>query len=84
MDMMLLEFKSLSQDDQVVILYCQGVYIGKKKNKWCTSLLYQLETFYVEVSYTSYRRFIHQIVVTDSITILDPYLEQIQLEYFVA
>jgi len=83
MDMTLLEFQSLSQDEQVTILYCQGIYIGKKKNKKYTKLLYQLESFYVEVFYSSYRRIIHKIIVSNSTTILDPYLEQIKLEYFV-
>jgi hypothetical protein len=79
--MTLLEFQLLSQNKQVTILYRHGVYIGKKKNSDQTRLLYQLESFYVEVTYTSYRRYIHKICITDSTTILDPYLEQINVEY---
>jgi hypothetical protein len=78
--MKLLEFQSLSQDEQVFILYQQGVYIGKRKNGDQTRLLFQLESFYAEVFYTSYRRSIYKIHISDSTSILDPYLEQIKIE----
>jgi len=82
--MKLLEFQLLSQDEQIIILYQQGVYIGKKKQGDQTRLLFQLDSFYVEVIYNRYRRSIRNIHISDSISILDPYLEQIKLEYFVA
>jgi len=73
------EFQSLPEDEQVWILYEQGVYIGKKYGKYI-SLLYQLEGFYVEIFYRSYRKHIYRMVYSDSTTILDPYLEQISIE----
>jgi hypothetical protein len=81
--MKLADFKSLSRDEQVTILYQEGVYIGKKKVEKLTVLLYQLESFYVELFYSSYRRSIQKLRVTDSTFILDPYLEQIEIEYLV-
>ena len=81
--MKLLEFQLLSQDEQIIILYQQGVYIGKKRQGDRTRLLFQLDSFYVEVIYTSYRRSIHRIHISDSTAILEPYLEQIKIEYFV-
>ena len=81
--MKLLEFQLLSRDEQIIILYQQGVYIGKKKHGDQTRLLFQLDSFYVELIYTSYRRAIHKIHISNSIAVLDPYLEQIKLEYFV-
>jgi hypothetical protein len=76
-------FESLSQKNQITILYQHGVYIGKKRQGQFVKLLFQLDSFYVELSYTSYRRSIDKIHCSDSLSILDPYLEQITIEYLV-
>ncbi len=81
--MTLLEFQSLSKEEQITILYHQGVYVGKRKADKHTLLLYQLESFYVELSYVNYRRSVYKIHVTDATIVLDPYLEQITIEYLV-
>lgn len=81
MVMRLFEFQSLPEEEQITILYRQGIFIGKKKSDDFTKLLYQLESFYVEVIYASYRRVIHKIRYSDATSILDPYLEQIRVEY---
>ena len=73
------EFQSLHEDEQLTILYKRGVYIGKSYGEY-VSLLYQLEAFYVQIFYKSYRRQIHQMNYSDSASILDPYLEQIRVE----
>lgn len=77
------EFQSLSQKEQISILYQQGIYIGKKKAGTFIVLLYQLDSFYIEIAYASYRRSIRTIKYSDNTSILDPYLEQIQIEYLV-
>lgn len=82
--MTLFEFQLLSEGEQIATLYRQGVYIGKRKVENMTVLLYQLESFYVEVVYRSYRRFIEKIRCSASTSILDPYLEQIDVEYLVS
>jgi len=76
-------FQLLSQKEQIAMLYQQGVYIGKKKAGAATMLLYQLESFYIEITYASYRRLIRTIKYSDSTSVLDPYLEQIPIEYLV-
>ena len=81
--MMLLEFQSLSCHDQISILYKHGVYIGKRKRGHLTLLLYQIDSFYIEVVYVMYRRHIASIKCSDSTVILDPYLEQIDVEHLV-
>lgn len=78
--MMMLEFQSFSEEEQISILYQQGIYIGKRKAGQFTKLLFQLESFYVEISYTCYRKSIYKIRYSGSTTILDPYLEQIDFE----
>ena len=81
--MTLLEFQLLNTKDQVSILYKHGVYIGKRKQGHLTILLYQIESYYVEVVYQMYRRYIAKIRCSDSILVLDPYLEQIDVEHLV-
>jgi hypothetical protein len=74
------EFESLFRKEQIIILYQDGVYIGKKKAGTLTKMLFQLESFYVELVYTKYRRTIHKMRCSDSTIILEPYLDQITVE----
>jgi hypothetical protein len=74
------EFELLPLEEQIHMLYKQSVYIGKKKGKQFTRLLFQLESFYVEIVYSRYRQLIHQMHYSDSTEILDTYLWQIQVE----
>ena len=71
------EFERLSENRQVDILYHDGVYIGKQKGFCSTLLLFQLESFYVEIRYSNYRRTIKGIHCSGSTMILEPYLDQI-------
>jgi len=82
--MRLKEFQSLPCTRQVALLYHHGVYIGKRRAGKKTVLLYQLDSFYIEVFYLSYRRYIYHMSYSESIDILDPYLEQIDVEYLVS
>jgi hypothetical protein len=77
------DFQFFSQEKQLSLLYQQGIYIGKRKNDEFVRLLFQLDSFYVEITYITYRKSIHKIRYSDSTSILDPYLEQIQVEYLV-
>lgn len=78
--MTLFDFQLNTIPEQVAILYQQGVYIGKRKQDGQTTLLYQLDSFYAEVFYRKYRRYVARIKCSASISILDPYLEQINVE----
>ena len=81
--MTVVEFEAIEVSRQVGILYRHGVYIGKQKRSGHVVLLYQLDHFYVEVIYSRYRRHISSLRCTNSISILDPYLEQIDVEQLV-
>jgi hypothetical protein len=76
-------FQLLPREEQINILYQQGVYVGKKKAGELFKLLFQLESFYVEISYTIYRRAMCKMYCSDSTIILEPYLQQIEVEYLV-
>lgn len=70
------EFSLLPEEVQVDLLYTDGVYVGKQKAGGRSCVLYQYDTFYVEVVYESYRGQIHSISCSDSTNCLDPYLPQ--------
>jgi hypothetical protein len=73
------EFEHLSENRQVDILYHDGVYIGKQKGFCSTLLLFQLESFYVEIDYLVYRMKICRIECFTSTSYLDPYLSQVEV-----
>ena len=77
--MTMLGFEALSCKAQIAILYQDGLYIGKKKISGSVRLLFQVESFYVEITYAHYRKSIHKIHCTDSTSILDQYLDQIDV-----
>lgn len=81
--MTLKEFLLLTQDDQVRLLYLNGVYIGKRKLGKTIVVLYQLEGFYAEVYYQKYRRLIECFSCFADTARLEPYLAQINVEYLV-
>ena len=73
------EFIKLPQELQFELLYKHGVYIGKQKIGKQTVVLFQLNSFYVEVYYKKYRKLIDRIVTSDNTDILIPYLGQINV-----
>jgi hypothetical protein len=81
--MTLFEFQMLEEPEQVSVLYEEGVYIGKRIVNRTVVLLYQVDSFYAELFYKSYRRYIAHIKCSESTSLLDPYLEQIDVEYLV-
>ena len=83
MFMTMYDFQLLPEQQQIEILYRDGVYIGKRRDGVSIILLYQLESFYVEVYYRKYRSHIKQLYCFESTDQLDPYLEQIDVENLV-
>ncbi len=73
------EFVNLPQELQFELLHKHGVYIGKQKIGDQTIVLFQLNSFYVEVYYKKYRKIIDRIFTSDSTDILIPYLGQINV-----
>ena len=82
--MTLPDFKLLDYRAQTDLLHKEAVYVGKRKIFSRSVVLFQLYTFYVEVYYDEYRKIIRCIRCTDSIEIVDPYLEQINVEELVS
>lgn len=77
--MKLLAFMLLSSNEQADVLYVSGTYIGKRKTGRCISVLYQLEHFYVEVTFKKYRSAISAVRCFETTDQLDPYIEPINI-----
>ena len=73
------EFDVLSMDHKIDQLYRNAVYLSKRKTSNIVVLLFQLEDFYVEIVYTSYRRSIVEIKSFDNTDFLEPYLMSIDV-----
>jgi hypothetical protein len=74
------EFKLLSRQEKVNTVYKTGVYVGKAIKNGLVAVLYQLDSFYVEIVYKKYRYTIYSIKSFSSTQGLDPYIEQISIE----
>ena len=81
--MTMYDFQLLPEQEQIDRLYQFGVYIGKRKEAFSIILLYQFESFYVEVHYRKYRSHVIKLHCFESTELLDPYLEQIDVENLV-
>jgi hypothetical protein len=77
------EFTHLSLHKKAALLYKEGVYIGNRKRGQSVVLLYQVEGFYAEVSYRTYRREIDRISCFSGTRRLDPYLANINVKHLV-
>jgi hypothetical protein len=73
------EFELLPYNEKIDLLYREGVYIGKHKGD-VARVLYQVESFYVEINYKKYRRTIIDFQCFTCTDRLNPYLWQINVE----
>jgi hypothetical protein len=81
--MTLYDFSLLTRSEQIDVLYRHGVYIGKSKKTVHTIVLYQIDTFYIEIIYKKYRCFVDRVHAFNSTAGLDAYLEDIDVEELV-
>jgi hypothetical protein len=77
--MRLNEFKTMSRQEQLDLLQAQGLYVGKIAVNGRPTILFQLSDFYVEIIYLKYRTYIQQMHISSDISLLDPYLEQVDI-----
>ena len=81
--MRLHDFTRLSEKEKVTLLYRQGVYIGKRRQSQTVVVLYQLDGFYAEVFYRTYRCEIDHISCFSGTARLDPYLAGMDVVHLV-
>jgi hypothetical protein len=73
------EFRMLNKNEQIDLLYKDGIYIGKRKEGRSTVVLYQLDSFYVKIFYKKYRCYIDRLYSFTSTILLNPYLDQVNV-----
>lgn len=78
--MTITDFSILSLADQLEILYAEGVHLAKRKADSLTVILYQFKKWYVEIYYERYRHKVKFTRCTDSSEILNPYLDEIDID----
>ena len=71
------EFNLLPKRERIKKVYHDGVYIGKKKLLDTILVLYQVESFYVEISYIEYRFHVLTIECFITVDILDNYADSV-------
>ena len=81
--MKLFDFSVLDPLEQVSLLYQDGTYIGKRRDSGKKILLYQYGDFYVEIIYSHYRTYVEKIRCFESMALLDPYLDDLDIEVLI-
>lgn len=77
--MRITEFKNLDLSSKLDLLHKEAVFIAKRKGGDESCMLFQLEDFYVEVCYSSYRRNVHFLKLSEDPGILDIYPEPVDM-----
>jgi hypothetical protein len=76
------EFQLLTEEEQSELLLHESIFIGKLSFGSQTFVLFQLHSFYVEVSYKQYRKEISHITCYDNPDDVFLYIERLPLDGF--
>jgi hypothetical protein len=78
--MTITDFSLLTITDKLAILHNDGVYVAKRYVGSRHIILYQYQKLYVEIFYKKYRTTVDRIRCSESVTMLEPYLNLIPIE----
>jgi hypothetical protein len=81
--MKMFDFSLLDMEDQLDLLYKEGVFVGKIRKNNVFKVLYQYNSFYVEITYRKYRYSIQDMRFFEATEHLDPYLTKIDIEFLI-
>jgi hypothetical protein len=74
------EFDKLDLRGKLEAVEKKAVYIGKRELDSRSAILFQLDSFYVEIIYKQYRRYVEEIKTSESTDFIALYLDQIKVE----
>ena len=80
--MTMFDFSLLVASEQLDFLRAEGTFIGKIRTGAHWKILYQFESFYVEITYKKYRHTTEKIRCFASPENLDRYLDQVDIKLF--
>ena len=75
------EFKKLDETVKELICWNYGVEIAAREDKWYSYTLYQVDGFYIEVIYNKPSHTVRQFSAFESMTLLEPYLVNMNIEH---
>lgn len=73
------KFRMLDKNEQIDLLYEDGIYIGKRKEGNSIVVLYQLDSYYIKIFYQKYRCYVERLYCFTSPILLEPYLDQVNV-----
>ena len=73
-------FNILDENEKANAIWSKGVLIGERADAFHKIMLYQLDSFYVEIYHHTHFNVITKIQTFSSTTKLQPYLETISLD----
>ena len=73
------QFNCLDEVRQIEVVWSGGVLIGARQDGVCKILLYQIDSFYVEVYYQYFRGKMTKLKSFTDTDLLDPYLTMINI-----
>ena len=77
--MTLYQFSVLTENEKTAIVWNEGDFVGDRKENNLSILLYQLQSFYVEVFYFGKENKISRLRSFSSLNQLEPYLNNIDI-----
>ncbi len=77
------DLSHLTISDQLELLYKEGIYLSKRKVAGACVILCQFSNIYVEIYYVSYRKIVDFIIYSEDPSILDPYLEEMDVNFLI-
>ena len=77
--MTIYDFELMNEFEQTDIIGEKGVLIGERKHEHYNVLLFQIESFYVELYYHSHFNVIIKIIYFTDTDLLEQYLENIEV-----
>lgn len=75
------QFHSTEETTQINAAWEQGVFLTERKNGFHKMMLYQVDDYYVEVTYHTHFNVILQVANFTDTDYLEPYFNQINIDH---
>lgn len=74
------QFNKLSAAEQEIAVWYVGVAVADRRENDNRYLLFQLDSFYIEIAYSITLNTVTRIIAFDDMELLEPYLANIQID----
>ena len=79
--MTVIQYNILPSFKQLALVWSKGVFIAKRFESDFLVMLYQIQSFYVEVYYSRFDNDVEKIYPFNNTDQLEPYLDKLDLEH---